>query len=227
MEAMYNLEVAMPTPFRNPIILYMDLVCNILYPDVLECLVDSGDPSMAPFLFELGEKLRNSWNSDGLANNEPSRFFIGRQLDWGVPEPIMKFCMGVVKALGADVMLHSSVVRARYDRGMLRSSQVKLLQIVIGSLVRELKEKVTLLVEITRSNTIRENSSSLQALLKDLLFIIYSNYELIAKLLGNQRFRSERLELLLLKYLEEEGMNIGVAKGVEDATKKSLWQDSS
>src|SRR5690606_10863779 len=35
---------------------------------------------------------------------------------------------------------------------------------------------------------------------------------------GSHRFRSERLEVLLLRYLEEPGFNAEVAAGIEEAT---------
>lgn len=111
----------------------------------------------------------------------------------------------------------SNPVRQRYQAGMLREEQIKLLRVVLDGLLSELR---WLLDQWEDSKDKLKDWKSERGLelwleiLKEIKRACLRSQSLLKNFLARKRFRSERLEVLLLKYLEEEGVNREVVRGV-------------
>ncbi|RPA74639.1 hypothetical protein BJ508DRAFT_312680 [Ascobolus immersus RN42] len=96
------------------------------------------------------------------------------------------------------------IIAKRYHSGLLRGNQVYLLRIATDSYVQQIRGLIRIELEDT---TGRVNYWVLNWALQDF-------YLLLLRFLCSDRFRSERLEVLLLKYLEEPEINMEVYRGV-------------
>ncbi|RPA81410.1 hypothetical protein BJ508DRAFT_414834 [Ascobolus immersus RN42] len=95
-------------------------------------------------------------------------------------------------------------LKNRLDAGLLRKGQVRLI-------LAAHKSTVDFFAEILATS---ENKS------QDIVTACYMLRSLLGNLLCSEKFRSERLELLLLKYLAEEEVNMDVAKAVVRQTER-------
>ncbi|RPA77960.1 hypothetical protein BJ508DRAFT_349947 [Ascobolus immersus RN42] len=98
----------------------------------------------------------------------------------------------------------------RWRKGMLREGQMEL----IKALLRSLKDELT---------TLAMNEPNLTELEKDFNDAILVATQALTRFFASPRFRSERLELLLLHHLRQEDVNMDVARGVYAET----WEKSS
>ncbi|RPA76858.1 hypothetical protein BJ508DRAFT_417433 [Ascobolus immersus RN42] len=104
----------------------------------------------------------------------------------------------------------------RHKAGLLRDTQIQLL----GAVYRGTMEEVHRIIE--RNGEMKEINDALDR-----------SYPLVKRLIASGRFRSERLELLILKYLKEEGVCMDVVRGVNKASEEieartsSIWNDGN
>ncbi|RPA87091.1 hypothetical protein BJ508DRAFT_320981 [Ascobolus immersus RN42] len=90
--------------------------------------------------------------------------------------------------------------RERYHRGLLRNHQVELVHVVLEKLLQELKHLA---------------SNDSETLEDEQVMLVRRAGWLLEGFLLSERFRSERLELLLLSYVQESKVaNMGVVKGL-------------
>ncbi|RPA74637.1 hypothetical protein BJ508DRAFT_332861 [Ascobolus immersus RN42] len=105
----------------------------------------------------------------------------------------------------------------RHDAGILREEQVKVVSIIAKEYVQQMRELI-------RDDELKDEE---KAMGRHMLFWLSQDCSrLYTKLICCPDLRSERVELLILKYLEEPGVNmdvvraimeIGVSKYLEDA----------
>jgi hypothetical protein len=134
--------------------------------------------------------------------------FFDKEMDKdGVPAVLLKrnglipeqMYLMIVKHIGGS---YAGVnVQQRYKRGMLRGGVIRLLEITLRALMDELQKLMARGAAYDEFELACRNS-------------VYA----VEFLFGSHRFRSERLEILLLRYLDELGFNAEVATGVEKAT---------
>ncbi|RPA85822.1 hypothetical protein BJ508DRAFT_322416 [Ascobolus immersus RN42] len=89
-------------------------------------------------------------------------------------------------------------IARRHGAGLLRENQIKLIKIVMQNIV----EEVRVLLEHEKANDPQKDW-----IIGHLTLVVTVGSKAIVYLVGNDRFRSERLELLLLRYCDEEGRN--------------------
>ncbi|RPA86536.1 hypothetical protein BJ508DRAFT_411220, partial [Ascobolus immersus RN42] len=100
-------------------------------------------------------------------------------------------------------------IQARWKAGLLRGGQV----LVIETLLRKLLLELTALLG--------ERTDSIETVrLVEMERAIDRADRAIKHFFGNARFRSERLEVLLVKYLGEPEVNTDVVRGIEIAQRK-------
>ncbi|RPA74069.1 hypothetical protein BJ508DRAFT_366413 [Ascobolus immersus RN42] len=112
--------------------------------------------------------------------------------------------------LSYDLGGEESEMLKRWSAGLLRKEQTEILEMVLRKMYVELK---TLLVDI-QADTKEVRS-------RELVRILWRTREVVRCLV--QRLRSERLEVLLCRYLGEEEINWKVVRGVDDAQRK--WEN--
>lgn len=120
--------------------------------------------------------------------------------------------------LGVWNLGNIQVVR-RYWRGMMRPAQIQLIERVIRNMIREVS---TLISDSSPSPSSDIDGFDERPRLIEIARVMdISGRSLI--FFGSNGFRSERLELLLIKYLEEDGINEEVVRGLDAAQR--LYQD--
>ncbi|RPA77355.1 hypothetical protein BJ508DRAFT_417090 [Ascobolus immersus RN42] len=95
----------------------------------------------------------------------------------------------------------NGIIRDLHVKGMLRAEKVSIFQQVLSSKLYDLR------LAASSRETVQDLSRHLER-----------SARFFAPLVRFLRFRSERLELLLLRYLNEDGVNFAVVRGVEEAT---------
>lgn len=110
----------------------------------------------------------------------------------------------------------------RHRAGLLRDNHVRIIEIAITALIAKIRKFI-----IKRADTLVLDPEKLKLLsARDRLYASDSgasvacedHHRLMARLIANENFRSERLELLLLKHLEDgKEANLKVVEGIECA----------
>lgn len=109
--------------------------------------------------------------------------------------------------------LEPPLIWKRYDSGLMREQQIQLLILV----VRTMMDRIRLLCHTANSQIeFMKLEDWTRTMMQIDLELIRTNRS-IHIFFGNERFRSERLELLLTKYLLEDDINMEVVKGLESA----------
>ncbi|RPA74934.1 hypothetical protein BJ508DRAFT_312430 [Ascobolus immersus RN42] len=103
-------------------------------------------------------------------------------------------------------------IQARCEHGLLREEQAQLLELVVRKLFLQIE---TLLMSVEMVD--RENEELVTLEMKRL--IKRTNHSINA-FFGSKRFRSERLEVLLMRYISDEEINWDVVKGLEIAQRE-------
>ncbi|RPA84621.1 hypothetical protein BJ508DRAFT_359640 [Ascobolus immersus RN42] len=116
----------------------------------------------------------------------------------------MIMCLGQ-RYLGS----HRISIAQRASCGLMRREQFMLLEISF----RKQIDQLSVLLNYNEKNVDMDEF----LLLREMDRVMRRNKEFLLLFVGNERFRSERLELLLLKYLAEEGVNWDVVRGLEEA----------
>ncbi|RPA74640.1 hypothetical protein BJ508DRAFT_418504 [Ascobolus immersus RN42] len=91
----------------------------------------------------------------------------------------------------------------RYNAGLLRQGQVRLIRWAVVGYLREMRGLIGTL-----------DPGNVQSTLMLMWYSSDRLEEMNDRLLSSPRFRSERLEVLLLVYLEEPGVDMEVARGI-------------
>ncbi|RPA87090.1 hypothetical protein BJ508DRAFT_357543 [Ascobolus immersus RN42] len=92
-------------------------------------------------------------------------------------------------------------LRLRYKHGLLRNNQLELIKVVLENLLAGIED----LSEILEGQELKDGQ----------IVLIRRAAWLLHHFILSERFRSERLELLLLKYIKEEGVNMEVVRGLQ------------
>ncbi|RPA75776.1 hypothetical protein BJ508DRAFT_331785 [Ascobolus immersus RN42] len=100
------------------------------------------------------------------------------------------------------------VISQRWRNGLLRDGQVQLLIILCRKMLVQLWALVCIPAEEVNEEFLR---------VAEIMRAMERTWKAICKFFGNERFRSERLENLLLRYLDEEEVNWDVVRGMEKA----------
>ncbi|RPA83543.1 hypothetical protein BJ508DRAFT_413467 [Ascobolus immersus RN42] len=99
---------------------------------------------------------------------------------------------------------------AREKAGLLRKAQVELVEIVLRTVMVQLQALVTAPLQVADES----------GRLKELERVCKRARVLLFGFLLHPKFRSERLEVLLLRYLKEDGVNWEVVRGMEGAQRR-------
>ncbi|RPA75778.1 hypothetical protein BJ508DRAFT_417953 [Ascobolus immersus RN42] len=108
--------------------------------------------------------------------------------------------MSLMRYLGRD----SNIIPARWQAGLLRGGQAYLIEIALRKMMLQL-ETLILGVETDNEEVRRQEMAR----------TCYRAILLMAKLIAGARFRSERLESLLVGYVKENGINWDVVRAVD------------
>ncbi|RPA86568.1 hypothetical protein BJ508DRAFT_411242 [Ascobolus immersus RN42] len=123
--------------------------------------------------------------------------------------------LGVILALGDndDASRLGLAIASRWKSGLLKEEQVWLLEIVTLKLLVD--------VQAIMASSTMDTQYKLTAFGR----ASYRTGHLIRQFLGSYRFRSARLELLLLEYIAEDGLNMELVDGIL-AKELPHWRES-
>ncbi|RPA85408.1 hypothetical protein BJ508DRAFT_322847 [Ascobolus immersus RN42] len=96
----------------------------------------------------------------------------------------------------------------RWARGMLRPNQIRLVRLVLT-------------ISLGRVRSLMERGESVVDLEREVGYFIP-----LMDFVTSRKFRSERLEMAIVKYLDEDGLDLDVARGVEAAShavREKMW----
>ncbi|RPA81879.1 hypothetical protein BJ508DRAFT_414590 [Ascobolus immersus RN42] len=110
------------------------------------------------------------------------------------------------------------VLVERHERGLLRKEQAILVGRVLASITAEIR---SILREAPPSIFARMDDEARGVFIGEIQSASERGGRVITDFLCNERFRAERLEVLILRYLDQDGVNLDVAREVDEATK--LW----
>ncbi|RPA78711.1 hypothetical protein BJ508DRAFT_153862 [Ascobolus immersus RN42] len=103
----------------------------------------------------------------------------------------------------------ANIIR-RWQCGLLRAEQFELLRIMVSKML----EEVGTLLIMEDVNYVKEEQRY-----TEMYRVLHRAWLSVFKFFGDERFRSERLEKLLIKYLAEEDVNWDVVRGAGAATR--------
>lgn len=114
------------------------------------------------------------------------------------------------------------VVASRWKAGLLRMGQVRLIETVL----RGCLESINLMIKVENRGELSDTEFEVVRL-REIARVCHRTKETIVRFFGSERFRSERLELLIGRYLEEEGVNWEVVRGVDVAQREAEARDKT
>lgn len=148
--------------------------------------------------------------------------------------------LGPVDSESSIFRKEPTVVAERWKAGLLRKEQVTLVEISI----RKLMIQQYTLLECFRAGVdpawlkkfrppaqfqlfdVPEYKTVMEVFWNQFKRVFNRNQSLLKGLLCNERFRSHRLEILLLKYITEDGVNWEVVRGLEKAQRHREIEES-
>ncbi|RPA71490.1 hypothetical protein BJ508DRAFT_367733 [Ascobolus immersus RN42] len=139
--------------------------------------------------------------------------YFGEEESWETSEGLCGLTYGRIMSKYVDMLYRlgslksqESIISERWAAGLLRNSQVEILQIILRMLLKQIS---AILAISGIDETVR---------LDRLTSVCTQTDDYFMKcFIVSRRFRSERLEVLLLKYLAEENVNWDVVEGLEEA----------
>ncbi|RPA78815.1 hypothetical protein BJ508DRAFT_416309 [Ascobolus immersus RN42] len=125
-------------------------------------------------------------------------------------------CLSVIQLVS-----DSNTIRARYKSGLLRSEQINLIGATIEGVIGDCR---SIMRKYSLSDLSGRQAFQAAKKVENQLFIFYyMTQRLLRGLLCHENFRSERLEVLLLKYVQEDGCSENVLEGIQKAEKLKSW----
>jgi hypothetical protein len=103
-------------------------------------------------------------------------------------------------------------VHRRYEVGLLRMQHIELLKVVLKTLMLDSKAIIRNVEELDEN---ARSQLNLRAVVWE-LSLAGIRARKLASFFASGQFRSERLELLLMKYLEEDGVNMEIVKRLDE-----------
>ncbi|RPA76315.1 hypothetical protein BJ508DRAFT_379543 [Ascobolus immersus RN42] len=112
---------------------------------------------------------------------------------------------------------HTTVLRQRWDCGLLRQGQVRLVEIAVRAAMTQVQSILDVVVSrpMSDQDLLLDSTAKIQEMMR----VCIRTTESLDLFFASKKFRSERLELLLLRYLKQEDINWTVVRGVEAACK--------